>query len=682
MAVEGADSGFLSSRRGVLKAVAAGAVGVAGSGLAAGRASAAAPAELDVRTLRPADLTFSQAAKSVPYAVVSPNLRTLDDDFRRGLKHYRTLRPEPDKAAPRVRAGGGTLEFDGASPYSVLLRSDTAQQAASTGVIADVERLAGAAGQGGDGAEDTVLVGLAQDAGNYAVGWYNHATGSAGIDVAVGGAVTTFAAADASLTAPFRLAFTLTGPGADVLADDGSGWRVLTGADISGTLDLRGIGPSISNTAFDTPVKLTDGNTLGQTFTVDRPFVAAGGMFPTYQTTDASVTLSLYQDGPGGTLITSSRLTDVPDDSWQFLTFDTPLPAGTYYLEQSQPAGQIAWWSNSTGVIDWGGAYENGAAVDGDRTVRVMFPAPRTGADLLASYRNAVGARADGGTITLGRLEAGYFGQAGVRDPDIVSEADGTPYIRDGRLYLTVTNSGLAGGIPSAHMGVFRMSLTDFRLEEVGKVYFARGDMVLGDHAGRIVHDPSVGGFRLVAVTFGDYDIFNTSTTQYAAARADLLHGVHVLTPRAVVRGIDPYPVRIDGTWWMALSDSGRTTSYRFTDDAFREPVLVAANDNGGVYYEGTKVSRIGEEWYILSSSGTDYRVYDLRANLVGTLDAPHPDGYIPHPMVLPVPVRGDRTRFLHLSMDGDGDAVSGAFGHFLVNVSDQIVRGREFPIR
>ncbi|MDL4818482.1 hypothetical protein [Actinomadura opuntiae] len=664
------------SRRSVLRAMAAGAGAAAGSALTGGRASAAPPGQLDVATLRPADLTFSPAAKMAPYSIVSPNLRQLDDHFRRDERRYQMLQPDPDLAAASVRIGDGSLTAGADTAFFTLLRSDTGQRAPYTGVIADVRSLSGSTDH------DTVLAGLARDAGDYIMGWYDHASGEAGLDVSANGTVRTFGRVKVKLAPPFRLAFTMTGPGSNVLADEGSGWRVLTGAVTADALDLRGIGPSIANTTFDTAPKVPAGGTLGQLFTVDRPFTGVGGMFPTYQTTDSSVTLSLYRDGPDGALITRRRLTGIPDNAWQFLTADTPLPPGTYYLEQSEPDGPVAWWSSSTDAISWGRAYRNGAPAEGDRTIRVRFPAAETAAELLAAYRNTIGVRADRGTITLGRVEAGYFGQAGIRDPVIVSAPDGAPYIRGGKLYFTLTNSGLAGGIPAAHMGVFRMDLADYRnLEEVGKIFVARDQEVLGDHAGRVIHDPAEGS-RVMAVTFGDYDIFNEGVTGYAAARSDVLHGVHIVPSRPVARGIDPYPVRIDGTWWLAVSDGGRTTAYRFTDDAFAEPVPVGANDNGGVYYEGTKVCRIGTRWYILTSSGTDYRVYGLDTRLVGTLDAPHPSGWIPHPMVLPVPLPGNRTRFIQLSMDGDGDPVSGLFGHFLVNVSDQIVRGREYPAR
>ncbi len=680
MTEEGSTDTSRFGRRSVLRTLAAGAVAGGASLLAGGPAwSSPAGSEPDVRTLVPGDLSFSETAAFTPYSVVSPNFRRLDDRFRTDiLGRYERLSPVPGEAEAGLTAGGGALRAAGTSPYFTLLRSATAQRAPYSAAVADVRALAGCGGK-----QDTVLVGLARDADRHIMGWYNNATGTAGVDVTVDGEVTTVGAVQAKLTAPFRLAFTLAGPGVSVLADEGDGWRVLTQTVLDGLFDLRGIGGSVASTTFDVAPKVPADGTLGQLFTADRPFTGVGGRFPTYRTAGCAVTLSLYRGGPGGELVTRSRLTDVPDNAWQFLTADEPLPAGTYYLEQSQPSGPVAWWTSSTDAVDWGTAYENGEAVEGDRTIRVLFPAAETAAQLLAAYRNTVGVRADSGTIVLDRFEAGYFGQAGVRDPCIVTWPDGRPYIRGGSLYLTLTNNGLGGGISSAHMGVFRMPLDDYgKLEEVGKIFQARGNLVLGDHAGQVVYDPAAHRFRVMAVTFGDNDVYGDSVTEYATARDDILHGVSVLAPRPVVRGIDPYPVRIDGRWLLALSDGGRTVLYRFRDDDFNGPAVAAENDNGGVYYEGTKLCRIGPEWYVLTSSGSDYRVYDLRGTLVGNLDAPHPSGYIPHPMVLPVPLAGNRTRFLHLSMEGVSDPVSGAFGRFRVNTSDQTVRGREFPAR
>ncbi|QNE16719.1 hypothetical protein F1D05_00905 [Kribbella qitaiheensis] len=655
-------------------------------GMAAGAAPAAWPAhavaadaELDVRTLQPSDLSFSTTALSVPYSIISPNFVRLDDSFADGRSpQSELLRPTAERAAG-VSVGDGAFRANGREPYFTLVKSSTGQEAPYCAVIVDVESLAEEALH-----HNTVLTGLVRDERNYLLGWYNHASRTTGIDVCVDGEVHTLGQVTAELTTPFRLALTATGPGANVFVRDeenARGWRVLTGSDQVGTLlDLRGLGRWIANAAFDTaPVVPADG-TQGQLFTVDEPFTKVGSMFGTWQATDCAFTLTLRREGPAGAEVTRSRLTDVPDNSWQYLDLAEPLPAGTYYLEVSNPSSKLSWWGNSDDVIAWGQAYENGRPVTGDRTIRVMFPPAGSAEQMLAAYRNGFGVRADAGTIVLSRVQAGYYGQAGIRDPVIVSLPDGRPYIRGHQLYFTLTNHGLAGGIPAAHMGVFRMDLRDYtRVEEIGKIYQQRRDgAVLGDHAGQVIYDPAIRRFRVLAVTFGDADVYGDFATEYTTSGADVLHGVHLLRSKIVAQGIDPYAVRVDGRWRLALSLSGRTYSYAFGDDDFREPMVAGVNDNAGIYYEGTKMAKIGPHWYILSSSGSDYRVYDLAAGLVGTLDAPHPSGWIPHPMVLPVPV-GPNTRFIQLSMDGDGDPVSGAFGHLRVHEADHLVRGHEF---
>ena len=123
--------------------------------------------------------------------------------------------------------------------------------------------------------------------------------------------------------------------------------------------------------AQDSAPRVEPGHTLGQSFTVERPFTAAGGRFPTYNTTGSDMTLSLYRGGPGGELVTRKRFDDVVDNSWLSLEFDEPQPAGTYYLEQSDPAGTMAWWSDTQDVYPGGQAYADGRPSGGDRTLRI-----------------------------------------------------------------------------------------------------------------------------------------------------------------------------------------------------------------------------------------------------------------------------------------------------------------------
>jgi alpha-L-rhamnosidase len=124
------------------------------------------------------------------------------------------------------------------------------------------------------------------------------------------------------------------------------------------------------NSQQNTPAALEEGHTLGQTFTTDRPFDSVAGSFPTWHTTDSSVTVSLRRDGPDGEVVASRRIENVQDNGWGALTLPEPAEPGVYYLEQSQPSGQVGWWSHTGNTYSQGQAFADGQAVAGDRTIR------------------------------------------------------------------------------------------------------------------------------------------------------------------------------------------------------------------------------------------------------------------------------------------------------------------------
>ena len=59
--------------------------------------------------------------------------------------------------------------------------------------------------------------------------------------------------------------------------------------------DPERLGAGIEQGRRTTPVELSAGHTLGQTFTVDRPFRAVGAAAPTWAHRDSAVTLSLWR---------------------------------------------------------------------------------------------------------------------------------------------------------------------------------------------------------------------------------------------------------------------------------------------------------------------------------------------------------------------------------------------------
>lgn len=276
-------------------------------------------------------------------------------------------------------------------------------------------------------------------------------------------------------------------------------------------------------------------------------------------------------------------------------------------------------------------------------------------------------------SVTLGRVRAGYFGQAGVRDPHVVQHADGRPFIRDGKLYLTLTQAGL-GFFQQAHWGVWTLDLADpTRLEQVANLFFARDDVVLGDHAGQIVWDGR--RFILAMSSWGDFDGSGVHI-RHATTTANVLSGVHVLATEPLplptsVSSWDPALTRIGGRWHVAFVESpAQSPAFVFhpalavgpRGAAHDEGLALAGADLSVDQTEGTIIQRFGSRWHVLASDGDarQYKVYDLGMRLLGTLDAPYGTN-IPHPMV--VPVRGG---WWLLTFDGTqyAEPVLGYGGH------------------
>jgi hypothetical protein len=289
---------------------------------------------------------------------------------------------------------------------------------------------------------------------------------------------------------------------------------------------------------------------------------------------------------------------------------------------------------------------------------------------------------------TVTSVRAGVFGMVGVRDPHVIVRADGTPYVRDGRLYLTLTCAGL-GFFQQAHCGVFTLDLDDLTsLKQVAHLFFRRDGVVLGDHAGHIVVD---GDRLLVAVSsWGDFAPGNISV-RHTVADASLLSGVHVLdcAPLAlptVVGSWDPALARIEGRWYVAFVESP-TQSSRFefhpalavgesgsdydgplelvgADTRRRQcegpilaqvdpAVVVSTSSTTDVAWTTGMASTTGAEWRVLASDSDaqEYPVYDLTMRQVGTLAAPYGTN-IPHPQV--VTVHGAAgPRHIMISFDG-----------------------------
>jgi hypothetical protein len=277
--------------------------------------------------------------------------------------------------------------------------------------------------------------------------------------------------------------------------------------------------------------------------------------------------------------------------------------------------------------------------------------------ETLSRYSYTWGVR--GGAAELGAVRAGVFGMTGLRDPHLVQHADGTPYIRDGKVYLTWTCAGL-GFFQQAHWGVFTLDLADpTKLEQVAKLFSHRDGLLVGDHAGQLVRDCD--RWHVAMSSWGDFD-FNGVHVRHLTTPEDLLSGVHVLETEPTdlptdVSSWDPGFTRIDGRWVLGFVESPSQDPFDFhpalsstsADEPWKGLTKVGAAD-GLHQCEGPILARVEDRWWFLASDGDarHYPVFDLSMRRVGRLDAPYPTN-IPHPQLLRL-ADGD---WLMISFDG-----------------------------
>ena len=265
--------------------------------------------------------------------------------------------------------------------------------------------------------------------------------------------------------------------------------------------------------------------------------------------------------------------------------------------------------------------------------------------EVLSRYEHAYG-----GAVT--RVRAGYFGQVGLRDPHLITHADGRPYLRDGRYFFTIGNAGM-GFAQEAHWAVWALDpARPEEIEQVAKLFFAHDGIVTGDNAGQIVWD----GSRFVILVCGGDLPTPGVYVRHATTTADILSGVHVIANERLPGPVhlsswEPAIALIDGRWHIAYADV-----VQLDPELSFHPVLVAARE-GGDYHEGLTVrasdpgvrrtegcvlQRFDTGWYLLATDDEErrYRVYDLDLREIGALDAPFLEGG-PHPQVFPVPGDG-----------------------------------------
>lgn len=251
------------------------------------------------------------------------------------------------------------------------------------------------------------------------------------------------------------------------------------------------------------------------------------------------------------------------------------------------------------------------------------------------------------GAVTLRDISAGVFGMTGVRDPHLVQHSDGTPYVRDGKLLVTMTCAGM-GFFTQAHWGVFEFDLErPDQLRQTAHLFTRRNGMLFGDHAGQIVVEGDE--CTVVVSSWGDFTPERGVHVRHATTGLGVLDGVHELETEPLAlptqhSAWDPSLTRIEDRWYLAYVESPSQAPFRFRPAlaaarpgaAYDEGLELIGADTAHDQCEGPIIARVDGQWRVLASDGHArvYPAYDLTMQRVDDFEAPYGSN-IPHPQIV-----------------------------------------------
>ncbi len=274
-----------------------------------------------------------------------------------------------------------------------------------------------------------------------------------------------------------------------------------------------------------------------------------------------------------------------------------------------------------------------------------------------------------GGRVETDRVA--FFLDSGVSQADVrpVKYEDGTPFLRDGKLYLTLSVRLEEGGF----QGVFSWVPGTAEFEMTGALFFAAGDGVIaGDVATSLHYDRRKGEWILWMCSFSHGHVLGRTR-----AGGELLRGVHVVDVRLMepMREGDPEEAFLGregdedpdlvwseerGQWILSICRlAGPERKYRYFFFASDDPLdgfscfarTGSGEDTGGslVFDGGTLKLVCGSRF----DARAEYRVYDpLRPGGYELLRFDYDDGGFRGWGSLIALESGTRTRLYHLTFD------------------------------
>ncbi len=290
----------------------------------------------------------------------------------------------------------------------------------------------------------------------------------------------------------------------------------------------------------------------------------------------------------------------------------------------------------------------------------------------------------ENGGFTLEKAQSLLACGTGQADPQIVQLKDGSPLVRNGKLYVCFTSRGFER-IFDSYQGVYSLDLDSYELTLEGALFFGKGDgLMYGFHATKVVYDPDNETYMVMTTTHED-----THTLAYSQTKADILHGIHFLEcteldfPHNYTRNHgynteDPdffYDSKAR-RWrlaYCALIDKSYVT-FLCESKSWNGPYTLLAqsskNNNTGI-----RITTVGGRRYVLSGGPeTTFYIYDYPTlEYVGTFKQEYANGgFRGWPTIVPVPY-GNYERYLWITFDRGAQTGKYSYGTLYFYLGDKM---------
>lgn len=321
---------------------------------------------------------------------------------------------------------------------------------------------------------------------------------------------------------------------------------------------------------------------------------------------------------------------------------------------------------------------------DSQPQLLMSVPCDKSSADMPARWSWGVFAEGCAGA-RLSRAQSFLSCGTGQADPQVIQNSDGTPFIRDGRLYLCMTTRGFEK-IPDSYQGVYSLGLTGYDLRLEGALFFCENDGILhGYHATKVVRHENE--WLLLTTTHGGAK----HTLAWAKTEADILHGIHCLEcweldfPHNDKAGKDLNTEDPDffydakaKRWRLAyctLKDKSYVTCLcesKKWNGGYRQIAQSEQNNNTGI-----RITSVGGKRYVLSGgSDTTFYIYEYPSlKYAGTFRQEFPNGgFRGWPTIVPVRC-GNYERYLWITFDRGAQTGRYSYGTLYFYLADRMWR-------